>query len=103
MGFFANLSQQLRQMWQGTSPGRRIAMVVVGLVTSATVLGVAYWGAQPDYRALFTALAPEDASAITAKLQSQGVSFRLAAGGTSILVPAEQLQQVRVEMAGEGL
>jgi flagellar M-ring protein FliF len=103
MGFFGNLSQQFRQVWQGMSPGRRVAMAVVGLVTTATVLGVAYWAAQPDYRVLFSGLAPEDASAITTKLQAQGVSFRLSSGGTSVLVPAEQLQQVRVDMAGDGL
>jgi flagellar M-ring protein FliF len=103
MRFFQNLSQQIRLVWLGMSPTRRVVFVLLALICVATTVGVVYWASQPEYRVLYSELSVEDAGAVTAKLQSQGTSFRLAAGGTTILVPAEQLEQIRVDMATDGL
>ena len=103
MGFFENLTLQIRQVWLGMSRPRRIALVLLTAVSLAAVGGVAYWAAQPDYRVLYSGLSAEDAGAVTAKLQAQSVPFRLGSGGTTILVPAEQVEQLRVDMATEGL
>src|SRR5579871_5362671 len=103
MRFLQRLTQQLTQVWLGMSVPRRVSLVVLAALCLATVIGVGYWAAQPDYQVLYSGLGPEDAGAVTAKLQSQGVVFRLAAGGTTILVPAEQVQQLKVDLAVEGL
>lgn len=103
MNSLGQVWQQMRQVWLGMSVGRRVAMVASFTLVMAVLLGVAYFASQPDYRVLYSGLAAEDAGAITAKLQAQGVPFRLEAGGTTVLVPAEQLAQARVELAGEGL
>ncbi|MBI3396600.1 MAG: flagellar M-ring protein FliF, partial [Spirochaetia bacterium] len=63
----------------------------------------AFWATRPDYRVLYSGLAAEDAGAVTAKLQTQGVPFKLTASGTTILAPAEQVQQLRLDLAMEGL
>ena len=59
---------------------------------SGACLGFAaliWWIAQPEYRVLFSGLPAEDAGVITGKLQTKGVPFKLASGGTTILVPAD--------------
>ena len=66
------------------------------LADLAAIVGVGYWAAQPEYRLLYSDLAPEDAGAITTKLQALNIPFRLGSNGTTIQVPAEQVQQVRV-------
>jgi flagellar M-ring protein FliF len=96
------LGQQLLQAWQGMSPTRRL-LLMLGLVVCAAVAGGSYWLAQPDYSVLFSGLSPEDAGAITSKLQAQSTPYRLGDGGTTILVPADQVQKRRIEMAVEGL
>jgi flagellar M-ring protein FliF len=93
---------QLLQAWQSMSAPWRMA-VALGAVVCLAVGGGWFWLAQPEYSVLFAGLAPEDAGAITSKLQAQGVVYRLGAGGSSILVPTEQVQQRRIEMAVEGL
>src|SRR5260370_38478294 len=103
MEFIRSLSLQFGQFWQSVGPGRRLAIGTVVIVCLALMLGVSYWAIQPDYRVLFANLAPEDAAAVTAKLQTQGIAYRLAAGGTTVLVPAEQVQQARLDLAAEGL
>jgi flagellar M-ring protein FliF len=103
MDFLRRVMQQFRQIWQGLSWARRIGILFLTGLCVAVVAGVAYWASQPDYRVLYTNLAPEDADAITSKLQANSISYRLAAGGQTVLVPAEQVAQVRVDLAAEGL
>ncbi len=103
MEFLRRVAQQFRQIWQGMSWARRIGILVLTGLCVALVAGVAYWASQPDFRVLYTNLSPEDASAITSKLQANGVTYRLTAGGQTILVPAEQVAQARVDLAAEGL
>jgi flagellar M-ring protein FliF len=103
MDFFRRLTAQLRQLWLGMSFGRRTTFVLLIAILIASVAGVGYWASQPDYRVLYSDLSVEDAGAVTAKLQSQNVQFRLTSGGTTILVPAEQVQQLKVDLAMEGL
>ncbi|HLJ97702.1 MAG TPA: flagellar basal-body MS-ring/collar protein FliF [Gemmataceae bacterium] len=103
MEFFRRLWQQLRQIWQGLSWARRVGILFLSSICVALIVGVAYWASQPDYRVLYSNLSPEDAGAITSKLQATGVSYRLTSGGQTVLVPAEQVAQVRVDLAAEGL
>src|SRR5947208_1238358 len=95
------LGQQLRQLWRGLSPRRRFAFVVATAAVAALVLLVGYWASQPDYRVLFAGLGPEDASALSAKLQAQSVPFRLEGGGSTILVPADQVAPLRLSLAAD--
>lgn len=103
MEFLRRLLQQLRQIWQGLSWSRRIGILFLTGTCMALIIGVAYWASQPDYRVLYSGLSPEDAGTITSKLQATGVSYRLTAGGQTILVAAEQVAQARVDLAAEGL
>src|SRR5579859_590221 len=97
------LVKQLKGIWQGMSGGQRLILLLVSLLSVAIVLGVSYWAAQPDFRVLYSGLSEEDSAAIANKLQAQGASFRIAGGGTTILVPADQTQQRRLELAADGL
>ena len=103
MGFLAQLWRQLRAIYEGMSRPRRIGLAVLAVACVAGVIAVVMWAVQADYRVLYTGLAAEDAGAVTAKLQARGVPFRLGAGGTTILVPAEQVAQLRLDLAVEGL
>src|SRR5579862_2011386 len=103
MEFWRKFGQQLGQMWQGLGPTRRAGLVGGVVICLGAVAAVWYWAAQTEYGILFAGLAPEDAGTITSKLQSLGVPYRLTAGGTTVMVPADQVHQKRIEMAVDGL
>jgi flagellar M-ring protein FliF len=103
MEFWRKFGQQFSQMWQGLGPRRQAGLTFGFIICVGAAAAVWYWAAQTEYAVLFAGLAPEDAGAITAKLQTLGVPYRLAAGGTTVLVPADQVHQKRVEMAVDGL
>lgn len=103
MEFLRRLWQQLRDIWQGMPLPRRVLLVLVTTLSVAVIVGVGYWAAIPDYAVLYSGLTLEDAGAVTNKLQSLGISYRLTGDGTTIRVPADQTRQLRVNLAAEGL
>src|SRR5947209_10849689 len=103
MEFYRNLQQQLRQIWKAMNRLQQLVVVVAGAVSLGLLGLVGYWYVHTDYQVFRAGLSAEEAAAITAKLQETGVSYKLAAGGTAILVPAEQIAQLRLTMASEEL
>jgi flagellar M-ring protein FliF len=93
---------ELWRRWQAMTLRRRIAWSAAGIV-SLTLAALLWWVFQPEYRVLYVGLSVEEAGAITSKLQNKGVPFRLTAGGTTVLVPADQAMQVHLDMNSEGI
>ena len=58
---------------------------------------------QPDYRVLFSNYTDRDGGAITAALDQMGVKYKFSEGGSAILVPADQVHDMRLKLASQGL
>src|SRR3954470_24291196 len=73
-----------------------LAIAVVGfmLVTLAT---------KPTYTTLGAGLDPAQTGKLTGALDSQGIAYKLANGGTAIEVPSADVAKARVALAGSGL
>lgn len=56
-----------------------------------------------DYKLLYGNLSSVDASAVITKLKDMKIPYRLEDGGASIFIPAEQVYEVRLDLAGSGL
>lgn len=97
-----NLLKQIIEFWQSQSQTRRITMIA--LLASAVILLVVFlvWANQPSYSVVYSGLSESDAGEIVSKLKEQGVTYRLKDSGT-ILVPTDQVYEVRLSMANEGL
>jgi len=96
---FSSISQMMRDM----PPGKRITLVVVALLCVGALLGVSYWGSQPQYQLLYANLEPKAASAVLDELRSEKVAYRLGEGGKAIFVPTERVYDLRLSLAGKGL
>ncbi len=77
------------------------------LAGSAAIVGLAIWFfvrlmAGGDYKPLFVGLSTADAQNLGQKLAAQNIRFQLSSDGTSVLVPADQLDKARVGVASEG-
>src|ERR687885_1944198 len=80
--------------------------VVIGLLAVGLVLGGFFfynWITAPTSSPLFSNLASTDASAIVDELNAEGVSYQLADGGSTIMVPNDQVYDLRLTMSGKGL
>lgn len=98
-GLLARLQEQVRQF--------DVAQRTIAIIGIAVLLlggfALASWMARPTMSPLFANLSSKDASAIVDHLQAAGVPYELTDGGSTILVPAEQLYTQRLAVAAEGL
>ena len=81
---------------------RTVAIIGVAVL----VLGVSaltMWVSKPAYTPLFTGLSGTDASTIVDQLTADGVSYELADGGASIMVPEADVYSQRIKAAAAGL
>jgi flagellar M-ring protein FliF len=87
----------------GFTAGQRvmIGLAVVGLVGAG--LAFMHVESKPSYQPLFTNLQPSDSGAVTAQLATAKVPYQLSNGGSTISVPAADVDQERVALAEQGL
>ena len=93
----------LRQFFSRLSLGQKVALGVMLLGTLAILGGVSYWVGQPDYALLFGGLEPTDASRVVESLQERLVASELKENGTAVFVTREEVYELRLSFAGEGL
>jgi flagellar M-ring protein FliF len=78
------------------------AMVALAAIV-ALLIGGWMWGQTPDYRVLYSNLSDRDGGAIINSLQQMNVPYKFASGGGALLVPADQVHEMRLRLAGQGL
>ncbi|AMB58759.1 flagellar basal-body MS-ring/collar protein FliF [Microterricola viridarii] len=81
---------------------RTIALLAVAVLVLG-VAGLGIWLSRPSYAPLFTGLQAADASAIVEQLQSDSIQYQLSDGGSSILVPQDDVYAQRLKAAAAGL
>ena len=82
---------------------QKFGLLVTLAAVVAVMIGGWMWSQVPDYRVLYTHLSDRDGGAIIASLQQMNVPFKFADGGGALLVPANQVHEVRLRLAGQGL
>lgn len=97
-----NVVESAKNLWSGFSLTKRMIVAGIAVVVVAGFIGLAIWLNMPEYKLLYTNLSPEDASRIVKMLQTDKVSYRLENDGTTIMVPAAQVYDLRLKVAGEG-
>lgn len=77
------------------------------LVGSCVLVGATIWvfvrllgGA--DYKPLYTGLAQSDAQALAQELGAQNIQYQLSSDGTTVLVPSDQIDKARLQVASQG-
>ena len=90
-----NILQTIKNM----SPSKlaSIAAIIIFLISFFVYVVVQMSGS--DYAVLYTDLDLEDAKQIVSKLDSANIKYRLSKNGTEVLVPAEDVNRMRIETA----
>lgn len=97
------LKQKVVATLKGFSPSQ---LVIIGLLSVLGVTGAVFfmkWVSTPSYGVLLAGLDAKDAAAVTAKLDADGVTYKLSGGGSTVLVPQADLDKERLSVASAGL
>ncbi len=85
-------------------PARQVFALCAGLaLLFATITVSVQWSRSGDYRVLFANLSDRDGGAVIAALSQMNIPYKFTEVGGAISIPADQLHQVRMKLASQGL
>ena len=88
-----------KQFWVGLRPQQKIYLGIGLAATLAVAIFFVKLIATPTYKPLMTGMEPADAQAIATQLAAKKIPYLLSPDGTSISVPADQVDAARLEVA----
>lgn len=90
-------------VWNELSSGRKTGLVAGAVVILAGVVGGTWWALSSDYETVLKASSPEKIVVAVREIEKLKVPFQVANDGLSVAVPQEQVGQVKVRLAGQGV
>jgi flagellar M-ring protein FliF len=90
---------RVKLFWKGRSSQQRIYLGLGLALTLGVAAFLVKMMATPEYKPLMSGLEPADAQAITAQLAAKKIPYLVGPDGTSITVPADQVDAARLEVA----
>ncbi len=93
----------LQEIWHTASRSSRIGIVSGTVVILILMLVAGYSFLRDKKEVLFTDLEPADAASVVAELERMKVEYALEQDARRILVPADEVHQVRLKLMGSGL
>ena len=101
--YLEQIKQAVRRFSNEFTTGQKAVTIVALLAVIVAAVIFVNVSSTPSWSPLFTNLQPTDAAGITAKLTANKVPYQLANGGSTILVPQNEVYQQRLDMAQQGL
>ena len=95
--------EQIVSIFKGLSLVQKVIAGVVVAVVFGGLVALTTVGTKVDERVLFSGLSQQDAYEVVERLRELNVPYRLSETGAAIMVPADQVYEVRLNLAGEGL
>jgi len=81
----------------------RLPLLLAGAAALAVVVAMLLWAREPEYRVLYANLSEADGGRIIGELEKRMVPYRFSEGGQALLVPADQMHTLRLQLAEQGL
>jgi len=95
--------KQGRQFLSGFSTGQKTVSVLFGVILLLILYFFSTHSSSPSYETLYANLQPSQAGQVTQKLSAAGIPYQLTSGGTTVLVPAQDVNEERISLAEAGL
>ena len=103
MAGFDSSSSRAMATLNRLTPLQKVALGAAVLTAVAGTVVMTRTGSNPAMAALYTDLEARDASSVTDELISRNVDYELADGGQTVLVPKDDVYDLRISLSGEGL
>jgi flagellar M-ring protein FliF len=99
----SKLGTQLLEIWKQLGVSQRVSVLAATVVVLGGLISIAAWSSRSDYGLLYGKLSDSESSKVIAALDDAKVPYKIGSGGNSILVPADKVHQLRMQLAGRGI
>jgi len=93
----------LKRLTSTLTTGQMVTLAIAFVGVVGVVGGSAYWMNTPSYTLLYADLDPESANAVVSKLKAAKIDYVLDDGGRAVRVPVDRVDEVRLDLASQGL
>jgi flagellar M-ring protein FliF len=99
---FGQVASQLREFASSLSSRQRMLLGGGAVLVAVVLFTFVHLLAKPEMTALYSNMEPADAQSLGQRLTVKNIRYQLSPDGKSVLVPADQLDTARLEIAGSG-
>jgi flagellar M-ring protein FliF len=96
-------TERIRTLWSSLEPRGQLTIAAIAVFVVGAFYFLFQYGSSASYSTLVSAQNPSQVGQMTKALDSAGIQYRLANGGTEIDVRSSQLSQANVALASKGL
>jgi flagellar M-ring protein FliF len=93
----------MQVLWKELGLNQKVSLILTGFAVVAGLAALVLWSQQPDMQLLYGRLSEKDASVIVSQLQAQNIPHKVANGGATVYVPADQVYRLRMDLASKGV
>lgn len=97
-----NIKAKFSGFWGSRSKKQKIALISSIVIVLAVAAIITYFATRVTYKPLYSNLTTTEVGQIKEQLDAQGVKYELGEGGTTILVPEDQADDLLVSLASQG-
>jgi flagellar M-ring protein FliF len=101
--FLIQTAQNFIDFFRSLDITRKIGLIGLSGLLVAIMVGIIIWSGKTDYKVLYTDLTKEDSSVIMRMLEEGKISYQVKNDGKTILVPDDQVEIWRLEIAKKGV
>jgi len=102
-GFLSTMGSNFYEFFRALDTTRKIGLVAVAALIVGSLASVIIWASKGQYKVLYTDLSKEDSATIARLLEEGKIDYQVKDDGKSILVPEEQVEIWRLEIAKKGV
>lgn len=89
--------------WEKIDKKKKNRMLATIIIIAAVVIGLTYFTNKVTYQILFTNMELDDAGAIVNDLKSKNIKYKVADGGSTILIDEDYIDTYRMDLAMNGM
>ncbi|MFH1011421.1 MAG: flagellar basal-body MS-ring/collar protein FliF [bacterium] len=98
-----NFLSPINDFWKRLTLGQKAGLVVSTALVLCLLAALLTWTSKAPFATLYSDLSEKDASKVAEELRESKIPYRLAEGGSKILVPENQVYELRLHFASLGL
>ncbi len=98
-----NVKNRMVDFWGGRPKKQKFIFIGGAVAIILAIVIVSVMASKPTMEPLYTNLTPSETGTIKENLDGRGITSEIAQNGTAILVPIEQVDTLKVELAAEGI